>query len=135
MTTSKRLPEPDLSQLPVFDGPYWRSMDLLDALPGTAPLGTGYLYVVGFSTGVVKVGLTTRPRARMGDHIHAAHPFGVFVQSIWMSEAVPDFSTREQRLIRAMQERYGVGIAGVEYFHDADFAEAVTIACRIVTNT
>lgn len=99
------------------------------ALPPAVP-GKGYLYAVEFSTGVVKVGQTTDPRARLGAHRSHADAYGVAVANFWLSAAHRDYILSETRLIKecrklGSRERR-------EYFHGIEFAPIVALGIQAV---
>jgi len=110
---------------------YWAACDLANALPEDCAVGRGHLYLVGFSTGIVKVGMTAQPRRRIRDHIHRAAPYGVDVLNVWLSNECDNCGKLEQRLLQSLKGRWFSPV-GHEYFR-VDFAEAVATACRITT--
>lgn len=83
----------------------------------------GYIYAVALSTGLVKVGKTVNPRARLGSHVSHATRVGVDVLDVWLSSRHENYADNERALIRqlAPAER------GNEYFR-RDFADVVRIA-------
>jgi len=99
------------------------------ALPPVVP-GKGYLYAVAFSTGVIKVGQTIDPRARLGNHRSHAAAYGIAVVNLWISAAHRDYVLSETRLIReclklGSRERR-------EYFSGIEFAPIVALGLRAV---
>jgi hypothetical protein len=86
----------------------------------------GYLYVVGFSNGIVKVGKTGNPRGRIGSHRDGAERFGVHIEDLWLSVPHRNYSVNERSLIALM----GESRHGAEYFDCKSFEAAVEIAER-----
>lgn len=74
----------------------------------------GRIYVLEFSTGIVKVGRTVRP-GRIEQHAKEARRYGVSVVRHWISAAVDRYTDIERTVIRACA-REGVAEHGVEYF-------------------
>lgn len=110
--------------------PYWDACKLADALPEA---GYGYLYLVEFSTGVIKAGKTVVPRRRIRDHIHGAAPYGVDVVNVWLSPELMQADVIEQLLLAALRGRWFCP-AGDEYFRGSTFIEAVEVARQITEN-
>lgn len=100
----------------------------------SAPLdGEGYLYVVEFSTGVVKVGQTMDPRRRMAEHRRDADTFKVAIVNFWISSAHWNYLDNEIDLInRCMQVSTR---ARLEYFRDVTFDAAVGFANELAYYT
>jgi Homeodomain-like domain len=59
----------------------------------------GYVYVIEYSTGAVKVGSTRDPRGRIQNLEWTAAQFGVTVARGWLSDGDEDYREREQDLI------------------------------------
>lgn len=97
-------------------------------LPEAAGKGAerGYLYVIAFSTGTVKVGKTKRPEKRFGEHEREAAAFGGTITERWLSAAHDGYATNEGRLIDACATE-GTQIRR-EYFSGLPFARAKEIA-------
>lgn len=90
------------------------------------PRGEGYLYVVEFSTGTVKVGQTEDPKRRLGTHRAEAGAFGVSVTNYWISPSHLNFRANETRLInRCVEVSHR---SRKEYFHAVTYARAVEFA-------
>lgn len=86
----------------------------------------GYLYIIEFSTGGVKVGQTARPRGRFNEHAGLARAFGVEVTRLWFSQLHTDYLRNERALI----ERCRLQATPVrkEYFPSLTFDAAHRIA-------
>ncbi|WP_165938673.1 GIY-YIG nuclease family protein [Parafrankia sp. BMG5.11] len=102
----------------------WRS---IVAKHGSLPGGkAGYIYVIKFDTGAVKVGRTSRPSRRVSEHDRACRPFGVEIEEVWISQPHEGYANSERMLIAACSK-----IAEQirkEYFRGVDFMVAVDIA-------
>jgi hypothetical protein len=93
------------------------------------PIGEGYLYVVGFTTGYVKVGQTEDPRVRLPAHRNEAAAFGVHIKRAWVSPPHRNFLTNETLLIAACKEVSARSRR--EYFHTVGFDQAVQFAANL----
>lgn len=102
--------------------------DLTIALPKYVP-GEGFLYVIQFSTGAVKVGMTEDPRRRIGEHRRDAEAFKVAITNFWLSPAHWNFRDNEVALINRCAEVSSR--ARREYFHEITFPDAVSIAAGL----
>ena len=89
----------------------------------------GWLYVVEFTFGVIKVGRTVDPRNRIQRHIKDATRFGGTVSKFWLSSAHPEWKVNEGQLIVWSYSR-GRQTFG-EYFADLGFDAAVTYAAAL----
>jgi hypothetical protein len=79
----------------------------------------GYLYVIGFSSGPVKVGQTADPRRRFAEHRRDAGAYGVKISNFWISIAHSNYLANEVELIDLCLG-FGTPVKR-EYFHGADF--------------
>jgi hypothetical protein len=85
------------------------------AWPGRDRRSTdGYVYVVVYSTGAVKVGATRNPRQRMDQLSWAAAQFGVELSRGWLSDSCADYREREAALL-AHAARCGPRIGSETY--------------------
>lgn len=87
----------------------------------------GWLYVIEFSDGVVKVGRTTDARQRIKRHGWDAKARGAEICSWWISVLHSNTSETE-RIMKECCSRHWSLFDGDEYFADADFDMAVTYA-------
>jgi len=87
-----------------------------------ATVDDGHLYVIEFSTGVIKVGKTIHPKVRLDSHAKSAKVHGISISRSWVSEKHPGHSDTEQELI-AFGKHYGKPLLSgkCEYFADLDF--------------
>ena len=90
-----------------------------------SPGEDGYVYVLEFSTGIVKVGKTRNPRARIATHVDDARKFGATVDQLWLSEWHENYSENERLLLHVL----GAGSVehGNEYLR-VNFSDAVELA-------
>jgi len=92
-----------------------------------APIdGLGYIYVVGYTSGLIKVGQSRTPRKRLRAHRSHGAVFGVDVVDAWVSPPHRNYTQNEVRLIKFCQ-RKGKATSN-EYFRDVGFAVAVEAA-------
>lgn len=94
--------------------------------PSSALPGEGYVYVIKFSTDVVKVGQTLDLRRRFAEHRRDASAYGVVITNYWVSPAHDNYLDNEIALI-GFCDGFG-GRAKREYFHDIDFDMVVRFA-------
>lgn len=85
------------------------------AVPG------GYVYAVEFSTGIIKVGRTNRPRVRVADHLRDAQKFGGSIEQLWLSVEHVNYIDNERSLIQNL----GRAHSGYEYYSGLDFNAVV----------
>lgn len=85
--------------------------------------GIGYLYVIEFSTGVIKVGQTRDPQRRLGEHRRSAGAFGVSITQFWLSPPHANYLETEAALIIDCAEFSPYSKR--EYFHAINWSEAV----------
>jgi len=87
----------------------------------------GHLYVIEFSTGMVKVGKSQNPAERIETHRGNASAFGSEIVGCWVSEAHDNYSANETLLIRAMHSLGGIANRA-EYFMGVKADDAVAAA-------
>ncbi len=95
-------------------------------LPGKSRVG-GYIYVIRFADGKVKVGRTIDPRGRMGSHKGTARTFGVEALEAWFSPLHMNYEANESVLIDLVREAGGT-TEQREFFSGVLFADAVAAA-------
>lgn len=90
------------------------------------PVGEGYIYVIAFTTGVVKVGQTEDPKRRLGEHQSEAMAYGVGATNYWISPPHRNFKNNETHLIKLcakVSKR-----SRREYYHEVGYERAVDFA-------
>jgi hypothetical protein len=97
-----------------------------------AEIAQGFVYVVEFTSGVVKVGKTANPVQRIANHAHFARIHGGNVRRSWTSEEHYCCGSTERELIEYCAQ-VGELVAGREYFR-ADFHDVRTRASILVVN-
>jgi len=97
-----------------------------------AEIAQGFVYVVEFTSGVIKVGKTADPAQRIANHTHLARVHGGDVRRSWISEE-HYFCGRTERELIEYCTRVGELVAGREYFR-ADFRAVRTRASLLVVN-
>jgi hypothetical protein len=95
-------------------------------LLGAPTTDYGHIYVIEFSTGVVKVGRTIGPARRLATHARVAQVHGVAVRRSWTSERHHGCRETERKLIDLCRRR-GTQI-DVEYFQGITFEDVRAIA-------
>lgn len=95
-------------------------------LPGKAQYG-GYVYAAGFSHGVVKVGSTTNPSARISTHAQAGSAFGHRVEHVWVSPLHDGHTSTERQLI-AIAAELSDGRLKQEWFSGVALKDLVRLA-------
>lgn len=97
-----------------------------------AKLDLGHIYVVEFTSGVVKVGKSTDPRSRIATHRQLARMHGGEVRNTWVSH-LHYFSGEAERELIEYCARIGQLVVGREYFR-APFAEVRSRASLLAHN-
>lgn len=87
----------------------------------------GYVYVIEFSTGLVKVGKTSDPAKRLETHRGNGAAFGADITRYWVSAAHDNFDSNETLLIQAMRDLGGTSNRA-EYFTGVSMEESVAAA-------
>jgi hypothetical protein len=91
----------------------------------------GYVYVVEYTDGLLKVGRTIRPAARIATHKEHGDSFGNAMVRVWMSPPHVNFAANELTLIRAVEKMASVQ-RRKEYFVGCPFLAAVGLAQQLV---
>jgi hypothetical protein len=99
-------------------------------LPSRATIG-GFLYVIEFSEGTVKVGSTLAPADRIHSHRVSGEPFGITIVDWWLSGNHADYLDTEQRLIRHVTHFAYSRRARREYFRNISYLKVVALAQRL----
>jgi len=90
----------------------------------------GYIYVVQFAGGVVKVGKSNDPRLRIRTYIQHARLYGGSVLNAWISPPHEAFGAMETLLIEYCAKR-GQVACGREYFNGLEYGSVVAAAGRV----
>lgn len=93
----------------------------------------GYLYVIEFDMGLIKVGRTDNPSRRLAQHAANARGFGISVERAWVSGAHDNFATNESDLI-AQVAAIASGRNKSEYFTGITYEQATNIAAALPFN-
>jgi hypothetical protein len=96
------------------------------------PGDAGSVYVIEFTSGMLKVGKSVDPTSRLAVHASRARVHGDDVRRSWVSDEHPGHSESERRLI-AFCKANGKQISR-EYFGDLRFECARTLATRLATD-
>jgi hypothetical protein len=89
---------------------------------------SGFVYVIRYSTGLLKVGQTKDLDNRFKQHRDNAIRQCQDIIESWGSPRHTSFAANEDSLISFCLKRYGLPIHGKETFEGADFADVVTYA-------
>ncbi|GHE51639.1 hypothetical protein GCM10017771_73930 [Streptomyces capitiformicae] len=120
----------------VYDDPrgWLRHYMKKHTVPGRAPFGTGFIYVLAITGAVsyVKIGATAGPRARFEALRSEAHRVGSTVTRAWLSPAHPDYQTSESRVLDACRALSPSSTPRSEYFPELDFVSARREAVKAV---
>jgi hypothetical protein len=101
-----------------------RQVEVLNAMLNPSVVGS--LYVIAFSTGIVKLGRAKYAQKRIAQHRREAARYGVHVLDAWMSSTIKDCDEAEARALARLARAYPIAI-GREYFH-APFDTVVGVA-------
>lgn len=99
------------------------------ALPGKARFG-GYVYVIEFDNGTIKVGCTSNPQSRVSAHVRSAASFGIVLTRQWVSPLHEGHQETEKQLI-SLAEQFGSVSGGTEYFTGVDFTKLIERAEKL----
>lgn len=83
----------------------------------------GFLYLVEFNQGTLKVGYSKRPTARIKQHEKAADVFGISVKRTWISAPHRE-ATENERLAITWCAAHATTVRGAEWFTGVAFADA-----------
>jgi hypothetical protein len=97
--------------------------------PGKAEFG-GYIYVIEFTDGTIKVGTTNNPPARLAAHRRSSISFGIDISRRWFSGIHENRLENEQLLIQAARA-LGGSSPTVEFFKGVRFDDIAGIAKRL----
>lgn len=132
--TLARAPKPEPEPAPELEqDEYAEEIDFrwfAEAKPATGKLG--HVYIIRFSTGMVKVGKTNDLVRRMGEHRRSSARYGVVMTGVWFSLPHPDWHAIERRLIAEADRRSTYRVKqeyfkGIENFDElADWLEDTT---------
>ena len=92
--------------------------------------GPGYVYVLGFDNGTVKVGRTQNTVQRLGAHKSGARKLGLTVADEWVSPPHTEWLANEDRL-KAIAADLGGTALSAEYFSGVAFAPIVEKASEL----
>jgi hypothetical protein len=99
------------------------------SIPPPEPRSTGHLYLVSFSDGRIKAGLSWDPKTRVQTHAMDARRSGLATDASWISRPLPDAPRTEKRLLARLERNGGVRVGNTrEYFTGLDFRRAVVLA-------
>lgn len=90
----------------------------------------GYVYVIAFASGIVKVGRTSDPRTRLGSIVGHAGIYGDAPLNSWTSPRHMTSKQNEVSLIAAVQAAGGTSDKR-EYFKGVGFDQVVSLAERL----
>lgn len=92
----------------------------------------GYLYALHFANGLVKVGRTSDPPTRIGDHIREGQSHGNPVRLQWLSVFIVHLQKAERELIDWCRAQPGaVQVRGHEWFMGLDYEDVVEQVKRV----
>jgi hypothetical protein len=94
----------------------------------------GHLYVLKFSTGVIKVGQTLDLPRRIREHRRDAEAFGAVIVDCWFSPAHNNYLENEVELI-LMCDEAAPWRSKREYFHGIDIEDAIKFAATLTYYT
>lgn len=105
----------------------------LDELPPRATGKNGYVYLVSYSTGTVKVGYTQWPIKRLTALRRDADAFAITITEWWISEERADYIDLERRLLDVAED-LAASSKKREYFEGVDFGELKIRAIQTLAN-
>jgi hypothetical protein len=93
-------------------------------------MNAGYVYVLAFDSGGVKVGRTQNKQNRLRTHKRNARTFGITITDSWVSPLHVEWCLNEDTL-KALGTKHGGTPVTPEYFRGADYAAIVKTAERL----
>ena len=90
-------------------------------------MNAGYVYVLAFDNGTVKVGRTQNTSQRLSAHKSEAGKFGVTLTDHWVSPPHTEWMRNEDKL-KAIAAGLGGTVHRREYFRGVDYAEVLAAA-------
>ena len=93
-------------------------------------MNAGYVYVMAFSNGTVKVGQTQNAGRRLSSHKSSARCFGLAVTGEWVSPLHAEWHANE-RALKEIAAGLGGTPVSLEYFSDIDFDVLVARARKL----
>jgi hypothetical protein len=90
-------------------------------------MNAGYIYVLVFGNGTVKIGRTQNPKRRMWALKSEARKYGTVVAGSWVSPLHVEWELNEDTL-KVIATRHGGTPVSPEYFNGADYPAIVTAA-------
>lgn len=96
--------------------------------------GEGHLYILRFSTNVIKVGQTLDLQRRVREHRRDAEAFGAVIVDYWFSPAHQNYLENEVELILGCDES-ATWRSKREYFQGIDIDEVIEFACGLTYYT
>jgi hypothetical protein len=87
------------------------------------------VYLVSFSDGRIKVGMSWDPKTRVQQHAMDARRTGLSAVGSWFSPGIDDPALIEKRVLARIERNGGIRVGLTrEYFTGIDFARAVVLA-------
>lgn len=87
----------------------------------------GFVYIIEFTGGVVKIGMTTNPVGRITSHAHNARSFGLDVKQVWLSPEHCEYQENE-RILLASTSLVAEPMHGREFFKGLDSSVVLKLA-------
>ena len=110
--------------------PALRSLDL-PALVGDRVSAEGFIYIIEYSTGLVKPGRTTRPDARMSEHRGSAARHGIQIARKWVSQHHANYDANEAILLDYCN-RHGRRMSNrSEFYSDVSYDDVLAVAQQL----
>lgn len=91
----------------------------------------GFVYVLKFATGAVKIGSTACPSRRIGEHRRNAYQLGTRLVDVWLSQPSAEYVWVEGELLDRVRKAGFVRL-GREWFRGLDFQIVIRMACALM---
>lgn len=88
----------------------------------------GAIYAIQFDSGLVKVGKSLTPEARIESHARSGAMHGRKIVNSWFSDLHNEYGFNEKMLIEFCSQIWGRASYGMEWFQDADWKGIVEFA-------
>lgn len=100
------------------------------AIRSTGQPEGGFLYVVEFGAGLMKVGRAWNPQTRLSSHAMTAEVWGSRITRAWVSQRMWNHGPVEREILDWCTKRY-TAVGATEYFRQGDFDAAVEYANEV----
>lgn|GEM_PF-6444417 len=116
-----------------LDGVEWSGWPCEQAVKGREPRARydGYIYVIEFTDGWIKVGCSNNARTRMTAHAKDAHLRDAKITRVYISEPHKEWRANEVELVAFCRQQQPTAVNGHEYFRGLTFRKVAGFAAQL----